>query len=98
MHSLAHVVPAALIELLRTAPLSDGKVAFAWRAVVGPALQRATAVKLVGHVLIVETSSLQWSNEVRRSTPMILARLGKLLGDGTVTSISIRANDPTRGI
>ena len=85
------------MELLRTAPLSDGKVAFAWRAVVGPALERATAVKLEGHVLIVETSSAQWSREVRRSSSMILARLQSFLGKDTVTSISIRANDSTRG-
>src|SRR5580704_2279734 len=97
MHSLAHLVPAALMELLRTAPLSDGKVAFAWRAVVGPAIERATAVKLDGQVLIVETSSAQWSREVRRSSPMILARLQKFLGGDIVTSISVRASDTTRG-
>ena len=85
------------MELLRTAPLSDGKVAFAWRAVVGPALERATAVKLEGHVLIVETSSAQWSSEVRRSSSLILARLQKFLGKDIVTSISIRANDSTSG-
>jgi predicted nucleic acid-binding Zn ribbon protein len=97
MHSLAHLVPAALMELLRMAPLSDGKVAFAWRAVVGPALERATVVKLDGHVLIVETSSAQWSREVSRSSPMILARLQTFLGKDTVTSISVRAGSTTRG-
>jgi Dna[CI] antecedent DciA-like protein len=96
MHSLAHLVPSALMELLRAAPLSDGKVAFAWRAVVGPALERATAVKLDGQALIVETSSLEWSREVRRSSPIILARLQKFLGRDTVTSISVRAGDTTR--
>ena len=82
---------------MRTAPLSDGKVAFAWRAVVGPALERATAVKFEGHVLIVETTSAQWSREVRRASPIILARLQRFLGEDTVTSITVRANDPTRG-
>jgi predicted nucleic acid-binding Zn ribbon protein len=85
------------MELLRTTPLSDGKVAFAWRVVVGPAFERATAVKLENHVLIVETTSAQWSREIRRSSPMILARLRKFLGDDTVTSIMVRTNDPTRG-
>ncbi len=46
MRPLAHALPGALSELLKTAPLSDGKVSFAWRAAVGPALDRVTAVKL----------------------------------------------------
>ena len=37
MRALVHVVPAALRELLRGMPLSDGKVGFAWRTAVGPA-------------------------------------------------------------
>jgi hypothetical protein len=96
MLPLAHVVPAALAQLLRATPLSDGKVEFAWRAVVGPALGRATAVKLDGAVLIVETTSLQWAREVTRSSPMILGRLRRLLGAETVTSISVRGFKPDR--
>jgi predicted nucleic acid-binding Zn ribbon protein len=91
MKPLSHAVPAALAHLLRGAPLSDGKVTFAWRAAVGPALERATAVKLEGDVLIVETSSAQWSREIRRSSGVILARLKALLGDDAVTSIHIRS-------
>ena len=90
MRPLTHAVPGALIQLLRDTPLSDGKVGFAWRAAVGPALERATHVKRDGKVLIVETSSAQWSREVMRSSPMILKRLQLLLGDGTVTSIEVR--------
>ena len=54
MRPLAHAVPAALIELLRATPLSDAKVAFAWRTAVGPAVERATMVKLDRGVLVVE--------------------------------------------
>jgi hypothetical protein len=93
MHPISHVVPAALMELLRATPMSDGKVTFAWKTVVGPALDRATAVKLEGATLIVETSGAQWAREVRRSTGVILARLKTLLGDHTVQSIEVR----TRG-
>lgn len=92
MRSLAHVVPGALVELLRSAPLSDGKVTFAWNAAVGHALERATHVKLDGTVLIVETTSRQWSSEVMRSSPVILKRLQELLGRDTVTSITVRAH------
>jgi hypothetical protein len=58
MRALAHVIPAAIRELLRGMPLSDGKVGFAWSTAVGPAFGRATAVRLEGRVLIVETSSV----------------------------------------
>ena len=78
------------MELLRTAPLSDGKVTFAWKAVVGPALERATAVKLEGGTLIVETTGPQWTREVKRSSGVILARVKTLLGDSTVHRIEVR--------
>ena len=92
MHSLAHVVPAALMQLLRSTPLSAGKVGFAWKAAVGPALQRATEVKLEGSILVVETTSRQWSHEVMRSSPVILARLQEFLGREVVTSITVRTH------
>jgi hypothetical protein len=92
MRPISHVVPAALMELLRTAPLSDGKVTFAWRTAVGPALERATAVKLVGGTLIVETTGAQWTREINRSSGVILTRLKTLLGDQTVQSIDVRTN------
>jgi predicted nucleic acid-binding Zn ribbon protein len=90
MRPLTHAVPGALMQLLRDTPLSDGKVGFAWDAAVGPALSRATKVKLVGQVLIVETTSTQWSREVMRSSPMILKRLALLLGPDVATSIEVR--------
>jgi hypothetical protein len=90
MHPISHVVPAALMELLRTTPLSEGKVAFAWKTAVGVALERATSVKLEGATLIVETQGPQWTREIRRSTPIILTRLKTLLGDQTVQSLEVR--------
>jgi hypothetical protein len=90
VHPISHVVPAALMELLRTAPLSEGKVTFAWKTSVGPALDRATSVRLEGTTLIVETQGPQWTREIRRSTPVILTRLKTLLGDQTVQSVEVR--------
>jgi hypothetical protein len=89
---IADAVPAALIELLSAAPLSDGKVTFAWRTAVGPAVERATTVKLDRGVLIVETASAQWAREVSRSTSIILTRLHGLLGAATVSRIEVRTN------
>ena len=71
-------------------PLSNGKVDFAWTAAVGPALARATAVKLEDGVLIVEATSEQWTREVRRSSSLILERLQSLLGADAITRIDVR--------
>src|SRR5438132_6178566 len=91
MRPLMQALPGALTQLLRDAALSDGKVTFAWRAAVGPAFDRATAVKLDGRVLIVETTSAQWAREINRSSGTILTRLQKLLGDDTVERLDVRA-------
>jgi predicted nucleic acid-binding Zn ribbon protein len=90
MHSITHALPGALTELLRHAPLSDGKVTFAWTAAVGAAVGRVTNVKLERDVLIIETTSVEWSREVRRSSGVILPRLQALLGKDTVRKLEVR--------
>jgi Dna[CI] antecedent, DciA len=87
---LTSALPGALAELLKDAPLSPGKVSFAWRAAVGSALERETSVRLEGSTLLVDAVSYQWAREVRRSSSTILNRLQILLGAGTVVSISVR--------
>ena len=84
------MMPGVLSEILRAAPLSDGKVSFAWRAAVGPALERVTAVKLEGRVLLVDTQSPQWSREIMRSSSVILRRLQAFLGPDIVEKIEVR--------
>jgi predicted nucleic acid-binding Zn ribbon protein len=90
MRSFGEVLPATLVRLLRDTPLSSGKVAFAWNAAVGPAVQRATAVKLEGTTLIVEVTSVQWAREMKRSERVILTRLQALLGSDAITSLVVR--------
>jgi hypothetical protein len=90
MRSISQIIPAALMELLSSAPLSDGKVTFAWKTAVGPAIERATAVKLEAGTLIVETTGPQWTREVRRSTGVIMVRLRTLLGESAVQRIEVR--------
>lgn len=90
MRPLTHAVPGALLLLLRNAPLSDGKVLFAWGAAVGPAVARATRVKLEDGALIVETASRQWAREVERSSALIIHRLQSYLGDDTIRRIDVR--------
>jgi predicted nucleic acid-binding Zn ribbon protein len=90
MRPLHQALPGALTEILRAAPLSDGKVTFAWNAAVGPALERVTAVKLERRVLYVETAGALWSREILRMSPVILPRLQTLLGAGVVEKIEVR--------
>ncbi len=90
MRPLTSALPGALSELLKDAPLSPGKVSFAWRAAVGPALERETRVCLDRGILIVDATNRQWASEIRRSSSLILARLQSLLGAETVSAITVR--------
>jgi hypothetical protein len=93
MRPLNSAIPGALTELLRDAPLSPGKVTFAWRAAVGPAVERETSVRLVEGTLVVDAASRLWAREVSRSSPIILRRLQTLLGSDVVVGISVRKRE-----
>jgi Dna[CI] antecedent, DciA len=86
---LSTAARTAVAALLRDVPLSAGKVDFAWKTVVGPAVQRATSVRLHDDTLIVETETAEWAREVARSIPIILPRLQDILGRSAVTAISV---------
>jgi hypothetical protein len=88
---IQQAMPGALVELLRDAPLSPGKVTFAWRAAVGPAFDKVTSVRLEHGVLIVDAETRAWAYEVGRSKPIVLSRLQTLLGKTVVTDITVRA-------
>ena len=85
-----------LAEVIRKAPLCPEKVAFAWADAVGPALQRVTNIHLDEAGVLHVTADKQWGREIRRSSPMILQRLERLLGPGTVAAI--RVQDQESGI
>jgi predicted nucleic acid-binding Zn ribbon protein len=53
-------------------------------------VDRVTAVRLEGRVLLVDAASRAWANEVTRSSPVILKRLQTLLGKEALASISVR--------
>jgi predicted nucleic acid-binding Zn ribbon protein len=90
MNKITDVVPGAVLELLRSTPLSPGKAAFAWKVAVGPALERATDVALEGRTLVVTVPSRQWAREVQRSSSMLISRLARYLGPGVVTGLDVR--------
>lgn len=92
MLPITAAVPRALAELLRGGPLTQGKVDFAWKAAVGPALQRVTAVRLEQGVLLVDVQGSQWARELEPSSAMIRQRMQLLLGEDAIKEIFIRAS------
>jgi predicted nucleic acid-binding Zn ribbon protein len=86
------VVPDAVAEIIRKAPLTPEKVAFAWRSVVGPAITQATTVSWGDDgVLRVKTKDAAWQREVERSAALIRSRLESLLGEQVVRYIDVKS-------
>jgi hypothetical protein len=90
MQPLSQALPGALAALLRDAPLSPGKVDFAWKTAVGAAMGRATSVRLDKGVLVVDVATPQWAREVSRSSRVIVARLQALVGETHLREIVVR--------
>lgn len=85
------VVPDAVAALVRKAPMSPEKIAFAWRSVVGPAIDSATSVSWQDGVLLVRAKDESWEREVERSAALIRSRLEDLLGERVVRRIQVDA-------
>jgi hypothetical protein len=83
------VMPAVVGDVIRKAPLTDEKVAFAWRLAVGPAINKATTVRLGSDgTLYLTAESKAWVDSVRDSIGIIRSRLAHFLGDDAVKRIS----------
>lgn len=89
------ILPAALAALIRKTPLTDEKVAFAWRTAVGPAIAAATDVTLDQGVLRVRARDRAWQRELERSAATVRARLDDLLGAGVVRALAFTAAAPS---
>lgn len=90
MVPLQAALPSVVAELLRSGPVSDQKIAFAWQSAVGTALARATTTHLEPRgVLRVSAVDERWRREVRRSAPAILARIQDLLGRDAIRRIDV---------
>ena len=94
MDSLHTFMPAALADLLRRAPLTPEKIAFAWRSAVGAKVADASAIELRGTVLNVQVKDAAWQREVERSAGLIRSRLEALLGAGVVKGLAVTV-DPS---
>jgi len=90
MIPVREVLPEAVADLVRKAPLTPEKVAFAWRSAVGPAVDQATTIHLRDGVLQVRAKDPSWQREVERSATLIRSRLDALLGERVVKYIDVR--------
>jgi Dna[CI] antecedent DciA-like protein len=84
-------MPDAVAAIVRKAPLTPEKVAFAWRSVVGPAIDHATSVNWSDGVLRVKAKDVAWQREVERSAALIRSRLDHLLGERVVRYIDVKS-------
>ena len=91
MIPVQNVLPGALAAILRKAPLTTEKVAFAWRSAVGPAVDNAAAIQLRDGVLHVRARDAAWQREIERSAAVIRSRLDALLGADVVRYIEVTA-------
>lgn len=84
---LGKVVPA----MVANAPLTPEKVTFFWGVAVGPAIARASTVRLEQGLLTVRTSDRAWEREVTRSADVILPRVQQLLGRHVVRQLVVES-------
>jgi predicted nucleic acid-binding Zn ribbon protein len=92
MIPVRQVVPDAVVDIIRRAPLTPEKVAFAWRSVVGPAISQATSVSWgEDGVLRVRAKDAAWQREVERSAAVIRSRLETMLGEQVVRYIDVKS-------
>jgi len=92
MQPVQSLMSAAVARLVRPAPLSPEKIAFAWRAAVGPAVSRVTRVRLTGLFGVLEATvdDDRFGDELARSAPLVLRRLQELLGADTVGRLELK--------
>lgn len=90
MQSASTLLASLLPVLLHRAPLTPEKVAFAWRAVAGAAMARATHVALLpSGTLLVHTDDVNWRREVERAADVLLPRMKALLGGDVLRRITL---------
>ena len=83
------VVPELVAGVIRKAPYSAEKLAFAWRMAVGPSVDRVTTIALERGVLRVRAKDAAWRREVERSAGIIRRRLESLLGPNMVRTLDV---------
>lgn len=82
-------MPNVVASVIRKAPLTPEKIAFAWRTAVGSSVDRVTTIELDGYTLRVRTKDASWQREIERSAAIIRTRLEALLGAGIVRGLDV---------
>ena len=84
------LVAGAVAEVIRKAPLTPEKVAFAWRMAVGATIENVTTAKLdEDGVLHVTADTPDWASAVKKSSKLIHYRMQGLLGEQAVARLQI---------
>jgi hypothetical protein len=89
MIPVSDVLPTVLAEVLRKAPLTQEKVAFAWRQAAGAAVDRVTMVELHADVIRVGVRDAYWKREIERALPVLRPRLDAILGQRVIRRIEV---------
>ena len=80
-----------MASVVRKAPLTPEKVAFAWRMAVGARVDGATQIELRNGTLHVRATQAGWLSEIEHSAAIIRSRMEVLLGPGVLRFIKVAA-------
>lgn len=73
-----------------TGRLEAARIFRCWDEIAGPTVAaNAQPVRLHGGVLVVRAASTTWAVQLRYLAPDLVSRANAVLGEGTVTSVSI---------
>ncbi len=90
MRILRDLMPGVLHTIVRGAPPSVERTAFAWRMAVGASIDRVSHVSLApSGRLLVRFDDRHWKKEVERSLPLVIERMKSLLGAESVTGATL---------
>jgi len=97
MEPIQPLLARTVAALVRPAPMSPEKLLFAWRAAVGPAVARATKVRITPErALEVHPDDDRWCGEIERSAAVIVARLQEMLGSEHVDRLLVHRRTPKK--
>ena len=90
MQPINQTAVSTLKAMLAGQPLSEAKVAFAWRIAAGATLAAATSIAWSDDGrLRVRARSDEWRRELIRARPLVLHRLRDLVGADSIKSLTI---------
>jgi predicted nucleic acid-binding Zn ribbon protein len=77
--------------------LADARIHERWPDIAGEQVARhVTPVRLAGGVLVVRASSPAWATQLRFLSSDLVRRANEVLGEGSVTRVTVVGADPSR--